>query len=185
MDLVANKFFIVSAHREENVDTPQNLLDMVETLNALAKAYNCPVIVSTHPRTRKCLDALDLGKLSSHIQFLKPFGFCDYIKLQMEALCVVSDSGTITEEASLLNLPAITIRNAHERPEGMDVGTLIMSGLKKERVLDAVRVIIAQHNKTRRVMQPVQDYETGPVSMQVLRVVMSYVDYVNRTVWLK
>ena len=185
MDLVANKFFIVSAHREENVDTPQNLLDMVETLNALAKAYNCPVIVSTHPRTRKCLDALDLGKLSSHIQFLKPFGFCDYIKLQMEALCVVSDSGTITEEASLLNLPAITIRNAHERPEGMDVGTLIMSGLKKERVLDAVRVIIAQHNKTRRVMQPVQDYETGPVSKQVLRVVMSYVDYVNRTVWLK
>ena len=185
MDLVANKFFIVSAHREENVDTPQNLLDMVETLNALAKAYNCPVIVSTHPRTRKCLDVLDLGKLSSHIQFLKPFGFCDYIKLQMEALCVVSDSGTITEEASLLNLPAITIRNAHERPEGMDVGTLIMSGLKKERVLDAVRVIIAQHNKTRRVMQPVQDYETGPVSKQVLRVVMSYVDYVNRTVWLK
>jgi UDP-N-acetyl-L-fucosamine synthase len=185
MGLSANKFFIVSAHREENVDTPQNLLDMVETLNALAEAYNCPVIVSTHPRTRKRLDALELGKMNPHIQFLKPFGFCDYIKLQMEALCVVSDSGTITEEASLLNLPAITIRNAHERPEGMDVGTLIMSGLKKERVLDAVRVIIAQHDKTKRVMQPVQDYEAGPVSKQVLRVVMSYVDYVNRTVWSK
>lgn len=185
MGLEANKYFIVSAHREENVDTPQNLLDMVETLNALAEVYNYPVIVSTHPRTRNRLDALDLGKLNTHIQFLKPFGFCDYIKLQMESLCVVSDSGTITEEASLLNLPAITIRNAHERPEGMDVGTLIMSGLKKERVLDAVRIIIAQHDKSKRVMHPVQDYEAGPVSKQVLRVVLSYVDYVNRTVWSK
>ena len=183
--LEANKFFIVSAHREENVDTPQNLLDFVETLTALAETYNYPVIVSTHPRTRKRLDALELGALSPHIQFLKPFGFCDYIKLQMEALCVVSDSGTITEEASLLNLPAITIRNAHERPEGMDVGTLIMCGLEKERVLEAVRVIIAQHDKTKRVMQPVQDYEAGAVSKQVLRVVLSYVEYVNRTVWSK
>lgn len=103
----------------------------------------------------------------------------------MEALCVVSDSGTITEEASLLNLPAITIRNTHERPEGMDVGTLIMSGLKKERVLDAVRTIITQHDKTKRVMQPVQDYEAGAVSKQLLRVVLSYTDYVNRTVWSK
>lgn len=185
MGLVTSKFFIVSAHREENVDTPQNLLDMVETLNALAEAYNYPVIVSTHPRTRKRLDAMELGKLNPNIQLLKPFGFCDYIKLQMEALCVVSDSGTITEEASLLNLPAITIRNAHERPEGMDEGTLIMSGLKKDRVLDAVRVIVAQHDKSKRVMLPVQDYETGPVSKQILRVVMSYVDYVNRTVWSK
>jgi UDP-N-acetylglucosamine 2-epimerase (non-hydrolysing) len=128
---------------------------------------------------------LELDNLNPHIQFLKPFGFCDYIKLQMEALCVVSDSGTITEEGSLLNLPAITIRNAHERPEGMDVGTLIMSGLKKERVLDAVRVIIAQHDKTQRVMRPVQDYEAGAVSKQLLRVVLGYVDYVNRTVWSK
>jgi len=185
MNLTAGQFFIVSAHREENVDTPQNLLDMVETLNALGETYNCPVIVSTHPRTKKRLDALELGKLNPNVQFLKPFGFCDYIKLQMEALCVVSDSGTITEEGSLLNLPAITIRNAHERPEGMDVGTLIMSGLKRERVLDAVKVIIAQHDKTKRVMQPVQDYEAGAVSKQLLRVVMSYVDYVNRTVWSK
>lgn len=185
MGLQANQFFIVSAHREENVDTPQNLLDMVETLNALAETYNFPVIVSTHPRTRKRLDEMELGKLNSHIQFLKPFGFCDYIKLQMEALCVVSDSGTITEEASLLNLPAITLRNAHERPEGMDVGTLIMSGLKKERVLDAVRVILAQHDRKHRVMKPVADYETGAVSKQVMRVVLSYVDYINRTVWSK
>lgn len=183
--LAANEYFVVSAHREENVDTPQNLLDMVDTLNALAEAYNFPIIVSTHPRTRKRLDALQLGKLNPHIQFLKPFGFCDYIKLQMEALCVVSDSGTITEEGSLLNLPAVTIRNAHERPEGMDVGTLIMAGLKKERVLDAVRIIIAQHDKNRRVMRRVEDYEGGAVSKQVLRIVMSYVDYVNRTVWSK
>lgn len=185
MNLTANKFFIVSAHREENIDSPENMANMVETLNALADVYNFPVIVSTHPRTKKRLDSMKLGARNPLIQFLKPFGFCDYIKLQMEALCVVSDSGTITEEASLLNLPAITIRNTHERPEGMDVGTLIMSGLQKERVLDAVRVTIAQHDTTKRVMNQVGDYEGGPVSKQMLRVVMSYVDYVNRTVWSK
>ena len=186
MNLEPGKFFIVSAHREENVDTPQNLIDMVETLNALAEQYNYPVIVSTHPRTRKRLDELNLGKLNPNIQFLKPFGFCDYIKLQMEALCVVSDSGTITEEGSLLNLPAITIRNAHERPEGMDVGTLIMSGLKKDRVLDAINVIVKQHKKDIRVVSAVPDYESSSsVSKQILRVVMSYVDYINRTVWSK
>jgi UDP-N-acetylglucosamine 2-epimerase (non-hydrolysing) len=185
MNLESNKFFIVSAHREENIDSPENMANMVETLNALAETYNYPVIISTHPRTKKRLDMMELGDLNPLIQFLKPFGFCDYIKLQMEALCVVSDSGTITEEASLLNLPAITIRNAHERPEGMDVGTLIMSGLKREGVLDAVRVILAQHDKTKRVMRSVEDYEAGPVSKQILRVVMSYVDYVNRTVWSK
>ena len=183
--LESNKFFIVSAHREENVDTPANLLDLIETLNALAETYQYPVIISTHPRTRKRLDELELGQLNSLIHFAKPFGFFDYIKLQMEAYCVVSDSGTITEEASLLNLPAITIRNAHERPEGMDVGTLIMSGLKKERVLDAVKIIVSQHDKRKRVMHAVEDYEAGPVSKQVLRVVMSYVDYINRTVWSK
>ena len=185
MGLEAGKFFIVSAHREENIDSPENMLNMVETLNALAEVYGYPIIISTHPRTKKRLDAMELGQLNPLIQFLKPFGFCDYIKLQMESLCVVSDSGTITEEASLLNLPAITIRNAHERPEGMDVGTLIMSGLKKERVLDAVHVIVAQHDKDKPVMHPVQDYEAGPVSKQLLRVVLSYVDYINRTVWSK
>ena len=185
MGLEQGRYFIVSAHREENVDTPENLTDMVETLNALAAQYEFPVIVSTHPRTQKRLDALNLEKLDSRIQFLKPFGFCDYVKLQMEALCVVSDSGTITEEGSLLNLPAITIRNAHERPEGMDVGTLIMAGLKKERVLDAVRVIIAQHDRNIRVMAPVEDYEAQSVSRKILRIVLSYTDYVNRTVWRK
>lgn len=183
LNLYAGKFFIVSIHREENVDTVQNLLDLVETLNALAEAYSCPVIVSTHPRTKKLLCDLELGQLSPHIQFLKPFGFFDYIKLQMEALCVVSDSGTITEETSLLNLPAVTIRNTHERPEGMDVGTLIMSGLKKDRVLDAVRVTIAQYDKNERTMDVVADYEAKSASKQILRVVMSYVDYINRTVW--
>ena len=183
MGLEQGRYFIVSAHREENVDTPENLTDMVETLNALAAQYELPVIVSTHPRTQKRLDALNLDKLDSLIQFLKPFGFCDYVKLQMEALCVVSDSGTITEEGSLLNLPAVTIRNAHERPEGMDVGTLIMAGLKKERVLDAVRVIIAQHDRNIRVMAPVEDYEAQSVSRKILRIVLSYTDYVNRTVW--
>jgi UDP-N-acetylglucosamine 2-epimerase (non-hydrolysing) len=185
MEIKSGQYFIVSAHREENVDTPQNLLDMLETLNVLGDKYAVPIIVSTHPRTKKRLDALELGQLNQNIQFLKPFGFCDYIKLQMEALCVISDSGTITEEGSLLNLPAITIRNTHERPEGMDVGTLIMSGLKKDRVIDAVRVVIAQHGKKQRVMCPVGDYEVGSVSKQLLRIVLSYVDYINRTVWSK
>ena len=185
LELTAGKFFLVSAHREENVDAPENLLSIADTLNALAERYRFPVIVSMHPRTRKRLDALELGNVSPLIRFLKPFGFCDYVRLQMEALCILSDSGTLTEEASLLNLPAITIRNAHERPEGMDVGTLIMSGLKKDRVLDAVEVVIEQHDRTQRVLNPVPDYEAGPVSKQVLRVVLSYVDYVNRTVWSK
>ena len=185
MGLESNRFFIVSAHREENIDSEENMRDMVDALNAIADTYDMPVIVSTHPRTKKRLDTMELGGLNKKILFLKPFGFCDYIKLQMEALCVVSDSGTISEEGSLLNLPAITIRNAHERPEGMDEGTLIMSGLKKESVLDAIRVVIAQHSKSSRIIHPVKDYEGGPVSKQLLRVVMSYIDYVNRTVWSK
>jgi UDP-N-acetylglucosamine 2-epimerase (non-hydrolysing) len=183
LSLEPNKFFIVSAHREENVDSPENLGDFVETLNELAHVYGFPIVVSTHPRTRKRLDEKGDVHFNPLVRFAKPFGFFDYIKLQMEALCVISDSGTITEEASLLNLPAITIRNAHERPEGMDVGTLIMSGLRKERVLDAIKVILAQHDKSVRVMQAVDDYASGPVSKQVLRVVLSYTDYINRTVW--
>jgi len=183
--LEEGKFFIVSTHREENVDTPGNLRDLLETLRALAETYQYSIIVSTHPRTRKRLESL--GESLDHplIRFVKPFGLLDYIKLQMSAFCVLSDSGTITEEASLLNLPAITIRNAHERPEGMDEGTLIMSGLKAERVLDAVRVVTSQHDRARRVMPVVRDYQAGPVSKQVVRVVLSYTDYINRTVWSK
>lgn len=185
LGLKEEKFFLVSAHREENVDSPESLTDFLDTLEALVETYGFPVIVSTHPRTRKRLEALDKRTSDPRIQFLKPFGFCDYIKLQMGAYCILSDSGTITEEASILNLPAITLRNAHERPEGMDVGTLVMSGLKKERVLEAVAVVTSQHSKTKRVMAPVADYETSAVSKQIVRVVLSYVDYVNRTVWHK
>ncbi|WP_342243437.1 non-hydrolyzing UDP-N-acetylglucosamine 2-epimerase [Pseudomonas sp. OTU5201] len=183
--LEEGKFFIVSTHREENVDTPENLRDLLDTLRALAETYRYPIIVSTHPRTRKRLEALGDSLDHPLIRFVKPFGLLDYIKLQMSAFCVLSDSGTITEEASLLNLPAITIRNAHERPEGMDEGTLIMSGLKTERVLDAVRVVTSQHDRARRVIPVVKDYQAGPVSKQVVRVVLSYTDYINRTVWSK
>lgn len=185
MELKSNQYFLVSAHREENVDTPQNLLDLIDTLNALADNYDFPIIVSTHPRTQKRLDALDFEKLNPLIKFSKPFGFCDYNKLQLEAFCVISDSGTISEEGSMLNLPAITIRNAHERPEAMDVGTFIMSGLKRERVLDSVRVVIAQRNEDEGIIQPVEDYEGGAVSKKILRIVLSYTDYVNRVVWRK
>jgi UDP-N-acetylglucosamine 2-epimerase (non-hydrolysing) len=183
--LEQDKFFIVSAHREENVDTPDNLRDLLDTLRALADHYGFPVIVSTHPRTRKRLEAL--GESLDHplIRFVKPFGLLDYIKLQMSAFCVLSDSGTITEEASLLSLPAVTLRNAHERPEGMDEGTLIMSGLKRESVMDAVRVVTSQHAREYRKVPVVQDYQGGPVSLQVVRVVLSYTDYINRTVWKK
>lgn len=185
MQLEQGRYFIVSAHREENVDSEDTLRDFLDTLNALAETYDVPVIVSTHPRTRKRLDALPGFEADARIQFMKPFGFCDYIRLQMKSLCVISDSGTITEEASLLNLPAITIRNAHERPEGLDAGTLIMAGLKRARVLDAVRITVAQHDFQRCAVRPVQDYENPSVSKQVLRVVESYTDYVNRTVWRK
>ena len=183
--LEQDKFFIVSAHREENVDTPDNLRDLLDTLRALADQYGFPLIVSTHPRTRKRLEAL--GESLDHplIRFVKPFGLLDYIKLQMSAFCVLSDSGTITEEASLLNLPAVTLRNAHERPEGMDEGTLIMSGLKRGSVMDAVRVVTRQHSREERRVPLVPDYQGGPVSLQVVRVVLSYTDYINRTVWHK
>jgi UDP-N-acetyl-L-fucosamine synthase len=185
MQLESGRYFIISAHREENVDSEENLRDLLKTLNALATTYEVPVIVSTHPRTRKRLDALSGVALDAKIQFMKPFGFCDYIRLQMESLCVISDSGTITEEASLLNLPAITIRNVHERPEGMDAGTLIMAGLKKDRVLDAVRITVSQHAFGHYPVRSVLDYENTAVSVQVLRIVESYTDYVNRTVWRK
>ncbi len=184
-DLVENKFFVISAHREENVDAPDSLKDLLGTLEALVETYQYPIIFSTHPRTRKRLEALGTSLNHPLIRFVKPFGFIDYIRLQMSAFCVLSDSGTITEEASLLNLPAITIRNAHERPEGMDQGTLVMSGLKRIRVLEAVHVVTSQHDRANRVMDVVPDYDIRSVSIQVIRIVLSYIDYVNRTVWRK
>jgi UDP-N-acetylglucosamine 2-epimerase (non-hydrolysing) len=184
MQLESGKFFLVSAHREENVDSPERLRDLMDSLVSLAQTYGYPVIISTHPRTRKRLEALDKSNEGPLIRFMKPFGWFDYVKLQMSALCVLSDSGTITEEASLLNLRAVTIRDAHERPEGMDQGTLIMCGLSKERVLEAVKVVIDQHARGQPV-GVVPDYQVGPVSKQVVRVVLSYIDYINRTVWYK
>jgi UDP-N-acetylglucosamine 2-epimerase (non-hydrolysing) len=184
-NLKPNHYFLISAHREENVDSPENLQDLLNTLNARVKQYDMPVIVSTHPRTRLQLEKLGMDNLNARIQFLKPFGFFDYVKLQMEAFCILSDSGTISEEASLLNLPAVTIRNTHERPEGMDEGTLVMCGLKAERVLDAVRIVTQQHKKNGELFRIVPDYEGGLVSDKVLRIVLSYVDYVNRVVWSK
>lgn len=185
LGLSSGRYFLVSMHREENVDVPDNLRNLLDSLNALADAYGFPVIVSTHPRTAKRLEDIDHDAPHALVRFVKPFGFLDYNKLQMDAACVVSDSGTITEEASLLNLPAITIRNAHERPEGMDVGTLIMSGLDPEHVLNAVKVVMAQHERGPVSKRPVPDYEAVNVAQQVLRVVMSYTGYVNRTVWRK
>jgi len=183
--LEEGRFIIVSAHREENVDTPENLRDLMESLRALADTYQYPIIVSTHPRTRKRLDALGENLDHPLIRFVKPFGLLEYIKLQMGAFCILSDSGTITEEASLLNLPAVTIRNTHERPEGMDEGTLVMCGLKKERVLEAVKLVTSQFDRNERVFSVVKDYRAGIVSKQIVRIVLSYTDYINRTVWHK
>ncbi len=185
LHLTSGQYFVVSIHREENVDYPENLEALRHTLNAIAHQYNFPVIVSTHPRTKKRLEDLPELTLSPLIRFLKPFGFTDYIQLQRHAHCVVSDSGTITEEASLLRFPAITIRQAHERPEGMDRGTLIMAGLHTETVLDAIKVTVAQHAKIGGNFLTVPDYENPHVSQQVVRIVLSYIDYVNRTVWHK
>ncbi|OBQ05011.1 MAG: UDP-N-acetylglucosamine 2-epimerase [Anabaena sp. LE011-02] len=185
LGLEPRKYFVISAHREENVDSPQVLTDFLDTLNALVKEYELSVIVSTHPRTRKRLENIEPIALSEKIVFSNPFGFLDYIQLQMQAFCVLSDSGTITEEASLLNLPAITIRNAHERPEGMDAGVLVMSGLKSISVLDAVRVVTTQFAESTTPILPVADYQNSHVSKQIVRIVLSYVDYINRVIWSK
>lgn len=176
------EYFVVSAHREENVDDPQNLHDLLASLNAIAQTYGHPVLVSTHPRTRLRLEGSDLSELDPLIQFVKPVGFIDYVKLQTQALCVVSDSGTITEESALLGFPAITIRQAHERPEGMDVGVLVMSGTTPERVLQAIALVVDQVARTPR-SPSVLDYDAPFLSQNVVRLILSYTDYVDRTVW--
>lgn len=180
----AGEYFVVSAHREENVDSEENFTNLLATLSAIAEHYGHPIIFSTHPRTRKRLEGR--GKaLDPRIRFLKPLGFFDYVKLQMNAKCVISDSGSITEESSILNFPAVTIRQAHERPEGMDEGTLIMCGLQADRVIESIEVVTAQHVTNKRQFRLVTDYDTENVSKKTLRVILSYVDYVNRTVWHK
>ncbi len=185
LELKPQDFFIVSTHREENVDSEENFIDLLDSLNAIAKKYDQPIIVSTHPRTRNRLEELNRTDLDERIQFLKPLGFFDYVKLQMEATCVISDSGTISEESSILNFPAITIRQAHERPEGMDEGVLIMTGLKEERVLHSIDVVTSQFDAEKRNFRVVADYDCDNFSKKVSRIVLSYTDYVNRTVWHK
>jgi UDP-N-acetylglucosamine 2-epimerase (non-hydrolysing) len=181
----AGGYFVVSAHREENVDDPTNLNELLATLNAMAKQYRKKIIVSTHPRTRERLEALGTRQMSPQIEFLKPLGFFDYVKLQMNASCVLSDSGTLTEESSILGFPGVMIRQTHERPEGMDEGTAIMAGVRSDAVLQAIDVSIAHYKKNARPFKLVADYDTENVSRKVLRIIMSYTDYVNRTVWFK
>jgi UDP-N-acetylglucosamine 2-epimerase len=185
LKLEEGKFFIVSTHREENVDSEENFNDLLDSLNAVAEKYKFPVIVSTHPRTRIKLENLNRTDINPLIQFLKPLGFFDYNKMQQNAFCVISDSGTISEESSILNFPAITIRQAHERPEGMDEGTLIMTGLKKERILQSIEVVVSQFANEKRPTRIVYDYNVDNFSIKVVRAIISYVDYVNRTVWGK
>lgn len=179
------RYFVVSAHREENIDSDVNFSDLMTTLKAIAEKYDKPLIVSTHPRTRHRMERLGMKELDNRIQFLKPLGFLDYVKLQVHAICVISDSGTITEESSILSFPAVTIRQANERPEGMDEGTLIMCGLKADRVLESINVAIAHYANANRPFNIVSDYDTENVSKKVVRIIMSYTDYVNRTVWFK
>jgi len=185
LDLERAKYFVVSAHREENIDNEKNFNDFANTLKAISQKYNFPIIISTHPRTRKRIESLNLIDFDNNIQFLKPLGFFDYVKLQMNAYCTVSDSGTITEESSILSFPAVTIRQSHERPEGMDEGTLIMCGLKDDQVLEAINVVRSTVVMNERSFQIVQDYDVENVSKKVLRIILSYTDYVNRTVWHK
>lgn len=183
LGLKNKEFFIVSTHREENVDSEQNFNDFLDTLNKIADTYEKRIIVSTHPRTRKKLEILENKNFSPLIEFMKPLGFFDYIALQKNAFCAISDSGTITEESSILGFPAITIRQAHERPEGMDEGTLIMSGLKSDDVVNAIDIVTEQWQKNNNNIRIVPDYDVDNVSQKVIRIIVSYVDYTLRTVW--
>ncbi len=180
----AGKYFVVSAHREENIDNDENFKNFLDSLEAIAETYQYPIIVSTHPRTQKRLESVG-GEHHTLIRFLKPVGLFDYVHLQLHAACVISDSGTISEEATILNIPAVTIRQAHERPEGMDEGTLIMCGLKRSDVLRAIDTVMAHHSSTDRVFRIVPDYDVDTVSKKVVRIILSYTGYVNRTVWYK
>ena len=178
------EYFIVSSHREENVDYKENLTSFIESLNEVVKTYNLPIIVSTHPRTRQRIEKLKDIKIDDKIQFLKPLGFFDYVNLQQNSKCVISDSGTISEESSILGFPAIMIRAAHERPEGMDEGSVVMSGLEKNRIIESVNMITKQFESGKKP-KIVGDYDVDNVSLKVSRIILSYIDYINRTVWKK
>ena len=183
--LKPKSYILMSIHREENVDSDKNFSDLLDSIDELSIKFKMPIIISTHPRTRKKLENLNYQNKNTLIRFSKPYGFHEYNNLQLNAFCVISDSGTIAEEGSILNLPAVTIRQAHERPEGMDETTVIMSGLNKNRVIQAVEVATAHNSENTRVIKPVKDYEADNVSKKVLRIILSYVDYVNRIVWHK
>jgi len=184
LDLKVNKFFVVSVHREENIDSDKNLLHLMESLNSIADFYQIPIIVSTHPRTRKCIDKIKV-ELNPIIQLLKPLGFLDYNKLQISAKAVLSDSGTINEEASIMNFPAINLREAHERPEGMEEAVVMMTGLGKERIMQSLAIIDKQPRGEQRLIREVPDYSMPNVSDKIVRIIHSYVDYVNRVIWKK
>ncbi len=184
LKLKKGKYFLISSHREENIDYENNFNDLIDTLNSISDLYNYPIIFSTHPRTMKKIQKLDKGKLRKNINILKPLGFFDYNFLQINALCVISDSGTITEESSILNFPAITIRNAHERPEGMDEGVVIMTGLKKNEVLKSLKIVIDHHSRNIKA-KLVDDYNIDNFSTKVVRIITGYIKYVNRIVWRK
>ena len=183
-NLEKESYIIVSTHREENIDSPHNFQALLDTLETLQNHFQKTIIVSTHPRTRNKLEATGFVNKNLNIRFMKPFGFFEYIKLQKEAFCVVSDSGTITEEASLLKIPAVTIRQAHERPEGMDEGTLIMTGLNPENVIRAIE-ITRNHFIDEIPFEVVEDYAAESVSKKVVKIILSYTGYINRTVWRK
>jgi UDP-N-acetylglucosamine 2-epimerase (non-hydrolysing) len=181
----SKKYFLVSAHREENVDYKINLKAFLDSLNLISEKYKLPVIVSTHPRTKDRINKLNKNvKLNPLIKFLPPMGFFDYIKLQQTAYCVISDSGTITEESSLLKFPAIMIRQAHERPEGMDEGTLIMSGLNKDRIIESIEIVTKLY-KENKIPSVVDDYNVDNVSQKVLKIIFSYIDFINNNIWRK
>ena len=184
LNLEKHKFFVVSAHREENIDSDVNFLKLADSLNLIAEAYNMPIIVSTHPRTQKRIDALGI-KFHSLIQLLKPLGFKDYNKLQISSKAVLSDSGTINEESSIMNFPALNLREAHERPEGMEEAAVIMTGLGSERIMQGLAILESQPRGSVRLIRQVYDYSMPNVSDKVIRIIHSYIDYVNRVVWKK
>lgn len=181
LNLIENEYFVVSAHREENIGSEENFMDLVDTLNAVVEKYNHPVIVSTHPRTKKMIEEKNIV-FNDNIQLMKPLGFNDYNKLQITAKAVLSDSGTISEESSILGFKALNIRQAHERPEAMEEAVVMMVGLKKERILQALEILQTQNETTLRT---VDDYSMPNLSEKVIRIILSYTDYINEHVWKK